>query len=327
MKKVFLLFVLLLMPQKVWADHVVLIDKVVATVGGEAITTFDVKKRMKETQDQVMALLYGEDVQKGFRQALDSLIAEKLLLFEAKKIEIDVSDEEVKESLEEVKKESNWSDEDFERVIQALGFTKKQYFEMRKTQMLVQKVLQLKVYSKIRVGDREVEEAFQKEFFGGEKEEEIHLWHIVFRVGEEVTIEELQRLLEKAKEVRESIVRGEMTFEEAAKRFSEDGSAQRGGEIGFFVRSKNDLHSSITNVVFKMKEGEVSQVVQSPVGFHIFRVTERRLVPIADKEEAKAMVRYRLTEEVFQREVVAYIEDLKGKYGVEYKDDESARGF
>jgi len=313
---------LLIAPSIALSDGIVLVDRVVATVAGEAITMYDVRERMRHTQGQMMGLVFGEEGEQGFKQALDSLIVEKLLLLEAKKLEIEVSDEEVRETLEEVKRESNWSGEDFMKVIEALGFTEKEYFEMRKTQMIVQRVLQYKVYSKVRVGDSEVEEAFKKEFYGGEKEEEIHLWHIVFRVGEEVTLEELRRLQEQAKQVRENIVSGRITFEEAARQYSQDASAERGGEIGWFAKSRNELHSSISSVVFGLKDGEVSQVVQSPLGFHIFRVTERRLIPIADKEEAKAMVRFRLTDELYQKEALAFLEELKGKYGVEFKSEE-----
>lgn len=295
------------------------VDRIIATVGKEAITQYEVETRVRETNNPLARFITEahQDEQTSFRAALDDLIAERLLMREARRLQIDVSDEEVHESLRAMREENGWSEEDYDAVLRMLGFDRESYFRTRKEQMIRGKVLQYKVHSRIRVTDREVEEAFLQEYHQGRGEDEVHLWHIVFRIPTEVTLEQLNERLTRAKEVREEVASGRISFEEAARRFSEDGSAQSGGDVGFFARGQ--LLPTLEDVAFRLSVGEVSPVVQSPVGFHILRVTERRVVPIRDPEEARARVRYRLTEAAFQREYRAFIESLRAEARVQVR--------
>ncbi len=295
------------------------VDRIVATIGKEAITQFQVEARVREMNNPLARFIAqpAPDDEKTFQAALDDLIAERLLMREARRLQIEVSDDEVEQSLRAMRQENGWSEEDYDAVLQMLGFDRKTYFQTRKEQMVRGKVLQYKVYSRIRVTDREVEEAFLKEYHQGQGEDQVHLWHIVFRIPTEVTLEQLESLVARAQEVRELVVSGQMSFEDAARRFSEDGSSQSGGDVGFFGRGQ--LLPALEELAFRLEIGEVSPVVQSPIGFHILRVTERRVVPIRDPKEARARVRYRLTEEAFQKEYRAFIASLRAEARVQVR--------
>jgi len=191
------------------------------------------------------------------------------------------------------------------------------YREHAKRELIKGRVLRIKVGSTVRVTDREIDEAFQREYHGGDKKEEIHLWHIVFRIPQQVSLDLIKGVIEKAKTIRESIVSGRKTFEEAAAEFSEDGTGQRGGDVGYFGRGT--LQASLEHAAFALDDGELSPVVQSSAGFHILRVTDRRLVDLDDPEEARARVRYELTEEAFQTALRSYIEELRAASRVEIR--------
>lgn len=295
------------------------VDQVVATVGKDAITRYEVETRVRETNNPLARFVADthEDEQASFQAALDDLIAERLLMREARRLQIDVLDDEVEQSLRAMRQENGWSEEDYDAVLGMLGFDRKTYFETRKEQMVRGKVLQYKVHSRIRVTDREVEEAFLKEYHQGQGEDEVHLWHVVFRIPTEVTLPQLEGLLARAQEVREQIASGRISFEDAARQHSEDGSAQAGGDVGFFGRGQ--LLPALEEVAFRLEVGEVSDVVQSPLGFHVLRVSERRVVPIRDPEEARARVRYGLTEKAFQKEYRAFIESLRAEARVQVR--------
>jgi len=296
------------------------VDRIVATFGREAITQSEVTERVREMRNPLARFIADtqeDDEARSFAAALDDLIAERLLMREARRLQIEVTDAEVEQSLKAMREENGWSEQDYDAVLKMIGFDRKTYFETRKQQMLRAKVLQYKVHSRVRVTDREVEEAFLKEYHNGEAEDEVHLFHIVFRIPPEVTLSRLEALMAHAIEVREQVASGALTFEEAAKRFSEDGTAQNGGDVGYFGRGQ--LLPALEDVAFRLDVGEVSPVVQSPLGFHILRVAERRAVPIRDPEEARARVRYRLTEEAFQKEYRAFIEELRSEARVEVR--------
>ena len=176
-----------------------------------------------------------------------------------------------------------------------------------KKELLKSQVLRLKVGSRVRVSDRDVEEAFLREFEGGTLDTEVHLWHIFFPFAESSDAGDLVKLIEHAKKIREMAVSNERPFEDLAREFGGDGSAPKGGDVGWFVKGR--LQASLENVAFALKDGEISDLVQSTSGLHILRVTERRQVP--SDEEAKARVRYELTEIEFAKEYQKWVKSYE----------------
>ena len=79
---------------------------------------------------------------------------------------------------------------------------------------------------------------------------------------------------EKAREVREKIDKGEMSFEEAAKVFSSCPSSQRGGDLGSF--GKGQMVPEFETAAFALEIGKVSEPVQTQFGFHLIRVNEKK---------------------------------------------------
>ncbi len=79
--------------------------------------------------------------------------------------------------------------------------------------------------------------------------------------------------LDKIKAIRDSIQAG-ASFEEMAKKYSEDGSADKGGELGFFKRG--ELVASFEEAAYKLEPGQMSDVVESEFGYHLIQMIERR---------------------------------------------------
>jgi parvulin-like peptidyl-prolyl isomerase len=101
----------------------------------------------------------------------------------------------------------------------------------------------------------------------------------------------------------------EADFRAVARRESSGPEAVKGGIMGVF--SPGQLPQELESFILPMREGEISRVVGSSYGFHIFRLdkrTEARLVPLAD---AAATIRTRLLDEKGRRAVAAHLEDLK----------------
>ncbi|MBL6976101.1 MAG: peptidylprolyl isomerase [Deltaproteobacteria bacterium] len=296
------------------------VDRVVASIGKDAITLHEVRKRLKAARNPVAQVFQGDGVDDsaGFVAALDDLIAERLLMEEARKLGISVTELEVDRHVQGIMEQNGWNPTDFEMAIRMLGYNDPAAYRKHARKELVKgQVLRIKVGSTIRVTDREIEEAFKAAYHGGEKEDEIHLWHIVFRIPEQVSLEQINVLITRAERVRTLINSGQKTFEEAAAEFSEDGTGVKGGDVGYF--SRGTLQPSLESAAFGLKVGELSPVVQSSAGFHILRVSEWRQVDLKDAEEAKARVRYELTETAFQLALKGYIEELRASAHVEVR--------
>ena len=288
------------------------LDRVVAYIGDEAITLHDVRKRAEAARNPVAGAAAGdaagERVTLG--AALDDLVDERLILAEATKLGIQASEEDVDRHVQGIMDQNEWSKDDFASAVKMLGFPDIAAYRAHARKELVKsQVLRLKVGAKVRVSDREIEEAFLREYAGGTAETEVHLWHIFFPIPEDVDADGLRALVDLATRVQRMAAAGERPFEDLAREFGGDGSASRGGDVGWFPRGR--LQASLEEAAFALPDGGISGVVQSAAGFHVLRVTGRRQVPIGKPDEAKARIRYELTERGFEREYKAWVRSLR----------------
>lgn len=288
-----------------------MLDRIAATVGDQVVTLGEVQRRADQAKNPVAGMVAGEGGETAsLAAALDDLIAEKLLLAEAAKLEIEASDVEIDRHVKGIMEQNGWSEPDFDAAVKMLGFRDaKAYREHARKELVKSQVLRARVGSRVRVSDREVEEAFLRQYDGGKTEEEFHLAHIVFRIPESVTLGELQATLAKAEAIRADVAAGRRTFEDAATNESQDGSREKAGDVGWFGRGQ--LQASLEEAALALKDGEVSGVVQSSAGIHILKVLERRRVPIKDLEEAKSRVRFELSENEFRKHLKTFIEELR----------------
>ena len=146
--------------------------------------------------------------------------------------------------------------------------------------------------------------------------EQTHTRHILLRVSDLTPEADVKRRLT---DLRERVVRGDQDFGQLARLYSVDGSATRGGDLGWlypgetvpdFERAMNDL-----------KPGEVSQPVQTQFGWHLIQVLERRKGDAADRNrlEARMALRERKSDEAYQD----WLRQLRDRTYVEIRPDES----
>lgn len=114
----------------------------------------------------------------------------------------------------------------------------------------------------------------------------------------------------EAKSLREELVKGR-DFAEAAKAASKDsGSAERGGDLGFF--SRNRMVPEFAKAAFELeKPGDLSPVVRTQFGYHIIRLEEKKPAQQSTFEEAKAQIADQLKEQRQQQAVESYVEDVR----------------
>jgi peptidyl-prolyl cis-trans isomerase SurA len=289
----------------------VVVDRVVAHIGDEAITHLEVMDRLKTSQNPVADVIAGgAEGRGGFKAALEDLVSERLILAEARKLDVTASNADVDRHVKSIMEQNGWSQGDFEAAVRMLGFGDvDSYRDHARKELIKSQVLRLKVGARVRVSDREVEDEFNRQYAGGTSEEEVHLHHIAFLISDDVEPDRLREILSSAQEVRQMAVSGARSFEDLAREFGQDGSASRGGDVGWFPRGR--LQASLESAAFSLTDGEVSPVVQSSAGFHILRVTERRRVSIRDAEEAKRRIRFELSERVFEQEFLAWVKALR----------------
>jgi peptidyl-prolyl cis-trans isomerase SurA len=163
--------------------------------------------------------------------------------------------------------------QEFEDQLAAEGVTYQEAREQIRREMLVSRVQQRRVDSRVRVTDREVSNLLQQTGGQADSTMEYQLAHILVSVDNFSDEQEVERAREKAERLRQEIEDGR-DFQSAAVAESDASNALEGGVMGW--RGHSDLPSLVADVVPDLPVNQPSEVLQSGSGFHIVQVLDRR---------------------------------------------------
>jgi len=255
-------------------DQSFLVDKVIAKIGSEFILLSDVEEQYAYslTQDPTLDV----DIK---CQILDGLIAQKLIIYQAKLDSVVVMDQEVEAQLnlrfDNVLRQMN-GDEEFFRDYYGASVVemKERYREDQKQQILAER-MQMKLINSVTITPAEVQQfydAIPKDSLPY-LDSEVELGEIVIKPQVNDNQKEVAR--EKLSRIREKIMSGEKSFEEMALKYSMDpGSGARGGDLGFAKRGT--YVPEFEAAVFSLDADEISEVIETEFGFHVIKMLERR---------------------------------------------------
>jgi len=250
-----------------------IIDKVIATVGGELILLSEV-----EEQRALMEAQQGKSNPDSRCQIMDQLLTNNLLLNQSKLDSIEVTDQEVEAQLdariERILSYMNNDVSQFEAYYGAsINDVKERFREDLQNQLLIER-MRSQILSSVTVTPSEV-----KEFYHSIPRDSLPYFNSEVEVSEIVrkprpTEAERQRTVERLREIRRQIVEEGADFAEIARKQSEDGSARKGGDLGWTKRG--DFVYEFEAAAYRLKDGEISKVVESKFGYHLIQLLERR---------------------------------------------------
>ena len=140
----------------------------------------------------------------------------------------------------------------------------------------------------VSVAPEDLQKFYQRNLDRFDIPETVRLAHIFFQLPADADEAAREKILDKAKEVLSKARTGE-DFKALVKQFSEDRkSAESGGELGQFIRGS--LNPTLEQAAFALKSGEISDVVQSPAGYHILKALDHTQARIKPLEEVKSEV-------------------------------------
>lgn len=143
--------------------------------------------------------------------------------------------------------------------------------------------------------------------------EQIHVRHILIKVNQLVSAEEAKH---KIVELKERLINRAATFEELARTHSQDGSAARGGDLGWIY--PGDTVPEFEKVIVKLPIGELSEPVETQFGFHLIEVLERRIED-ASLERKRAAIKQALRERKIEEATEDWLRQLRDRAYVDYR--------
>ena len=289
------------------------VDAIVAVVGDKVVTASELRRA--EGSHQTSQQVVPADAERprspeALRvQTLQSLIDNVLVGKAAKDLGLAVEDKEVDAQLEQTRKRTNWTDEELDDNVKKLGFSDLAGYRAHvRSELLRMQMLKVKLGSRLRITDEEVKRVIELEHGGGTHEDEVLAQHILIGVPPDASPLDVARRRERAWQVHDAIKLGTKTFEDLADEHSDDRGAEHGA-LGW--QKRWTLDPTFANKLWAMKRGEVSGVVQTPFGFHIIKMLDRRRTEVKDKDLLEQVVRGRLSEEQLVRLYRAWIEELR----------------
>ncbi|MBI4773499.1 MAG: SurA N-terminal domain-containing protein [Deltaproteobacteria bacterium] len=155
--------------------------------------------------------------------------------------------------------------------------------------------LQAEFAKQIAISPQEIQDYYNWHSEEFQQEKEVHARHILFKLAEDATQEQVQSVRKKALVVLDLARKPNADFEKLAIQYSEDTSAPKGGDLGFF--KKGSMVKPFEEAAFNMAPGEISDLVRTPFGLHIIKVEEVKEPVVQPLDEAKGQIEAKLKAE------------------------------
>jgi parvulin-like peptidyl-prolyl isomerase len=271
-------------------------EDAIATVNGVEITVKDFTVKLRNALNLLGSAsnVKEEDIYNIKREALEALIEEKIMLLRAEKLGLKVTDEELKKRVEEIKRD--YTNENFAQVFGGEKVDYKIWSEELRKRLLLEKLVDQEVNSKITINDEEIAAYYQANRNRYYSEETVHVAQIVVPTREQ------------ADAVLKRIQAGE-DFSEVAREISTGPESAKGGDLGVFTRGV--MPEAFDRVVFSLPEGRASKVVKSPYGFHIFKVLKKEKGRWIELPDVKDKIKGDLAKGREEQEFRKWLDTLK----------------
>lgn len=240
------------------------VAEIVATVGTTSLTRGDL--------DRVVRRLSGgktvpaDQQQRIQAQALAELVEQTLIRQEVERRKVEVTDTEIDDRVAQLSAEFAGRNSSLESFLSAAGMDHDDLREQVRFEIALPKLIAPLITEEVM---KQVFDMHRFDFDGTR----IRASHIIIRPEASAGPDAIKVMIARAERIRADILAEEITFAEAAERFSAGPSRHRGGDLGFFPR--HGLFSEeFSGQVFRLTKGEISKPFVTPYGVHIVKVTD-----------------------------------------------------
>lgn len=297
--------------------HAEVVDKIVVVVNNEIITQREIDMLLAPVYGQYRNEYKGEELIRKLEEArekiLKQLIEDRLILCEAKKQNIVVEQKEIDAKVDELRKKMS-SGQDLEAMLNEQNLTIKELEARYREKIVIRKFIDRKVGARIIITPLEV-----KSFYVAHKDEflqpeEVKLRTILIKPkdeegGPKKALELMRDILKRFKEGG--------AFEGLAREYSDGPGASEGGIMGYVKRG--DLLPQLEEIVFNLNEGQTSGIVQSQLGYHIFKVEEKKARRNKELPEVRQEIEEYLYREKANEKLKGWIDSLAKSAYIEFK--------
>lgn len=251
-------------------NPIVLVDRIVAVVNSEVITSGELAERVKAVTQQLRLQktpLPPADVLE--KQVLERMVMDRLQFQLAKETALRVDDLQLDRTVARVAETNKVSLTEFRRALERDGIQFDRFREEIRNEVLLSRLREREVDNRIVVTDNEIDYFLSQQGASRSSANEYNLLHILLRLPEQASPEQVDTQRARAEQVLLQLREG-ADFAKLAVGFSDAPDALQGGAMGW--RARDRLPELFTQALDAMKPGEVSGILRSPAGLHVIKL-------------------------------------------------------
>jgi peptidyl-prolyl cis-trans isomerase SurA len=250
-------------------------DYIVAVVNRELVTAAEVEQRMARAQaDAQRSGARLPPAPQLRQQVLDGLIDERVLVTHARDSGARVEDSEIDRAVASVAAQNQLSAEQLRERLRRDGIDMTRFRLSLRDQLLVERVREREVTSRIKVSDEEIDAHLAQQRQASTGAVQLNIAQILVAVPEGASDEVVAQRRSLAEQALQRARSGD-DFARVARELSQDASKERGGELG--LRSADRLPDAFVGAVAALQPGGVApSLLRTGAGFHVLKLVERR---------------------------------------------------
>lgn len=288
-----------------------------ATVNGSLIAVKDLDAAMRQVQQNMQMQgrpVSDEQVATIRKDVLEDLIRRELLFQESRKrgikIEAAAVDAEIKKLREQFQQES-----DYQKALSEMQVTEAEIRSHIEHGLAIQKFVQDEFIAKATITDEQAKSFYDQNPQYFVQPEQVRASHILIKADAAAGDTAKADARKKIDAIQERLKKGE-DFAALAKDLSDDPSKNRGGDLGFFKRDM--MVKPFEDAAFNLKNpGDLSEVVETPFGFHIIKLAERKPESTLAFQDVQERIVQGLTQQQVKEQVGAFLDQSVQKAKIE----------
>ncbi len=279
------------------------LSRAVAVVNGEPISAEVLAHELRDARAGAGA---GESQGEVLRRrVLDELVDRALLLQEARARSIVIGQDQVERAFLRVR--SEYPGTHFDDLLAQERLSQVELKSRLKDQLTIERLLEQEVFPRVQVVDAEVERHYADHAAEYQEPERVRVMQIVVPTRDE------------ALQLREKLRRNPQTFADVARKSSIGPEGKNGGDLGYIGRGAG--FPEVFDACFTMPLNAISDVTPSPYGFHLFRVTDKKLAQKRSLEQARAEISEKLAREKRAQAQAEYLRALHDRAKIQVHDE------
>lgn len=248
------------------------IDSIVAVVNDGVVLSSELSSEVSYLKLQAEANKQDLPQDSVFRErVLERMVDQEIQRQHAAKLGVAVDASSVNRAIEQVAQGNNMSSPQFRETLISQGFDYDYYRKSIETELLLSRLIQRDVQSRIRVTKQEIDDFVSASKKSGQQQR-YRVQHILLAVPASAAQAEVDKTLSRANSVLAMLRSGE-DFSRIAAANSDGARALEGGDLGW--RSLQELPDFLSTALISMAVGDISEPLRSPNGFHIVKLTDK----------------------------------------------------